>query len=245
MYRGITEDDPRSSLMHYGVPGMRWGHRKNSYRSTGVRSAIARRQNEKVDKSFKDWNKNTKLRNDAIDLGKKANASRIAYQNDRKNKDAKLQYRSDKKAYKDTLRKNTTYRKGVVKQEVGRDAARKYLTEAKRVKKQLDLDPQNKKLQKQYNDLMSKHDVERARARRAVDVSSKRSQKKASIKRTLTMSAKVAATTATVSAGLYGVNKMLESSQVTLNGKQVSFSKQNVADLAKIVNIGKDLMGYF
>lgn len=232
-------------LLHYGVPGMKWGHRKNSYRSTGVRSAIARRQNEKVDKSFKDWNKNTKLRNDAIDLGKKANTSRITYQNDRKNKDAKLRYRSDKKAYKDSLRKNTTYRKGVVKQEVGRDIARKYLTEAKRVKKQLDSDPQNKQLQKRYNDLMSKHDVERARARRAVEVSSKRSQKKASIKRTLTMSAKVAATTATVSAGLYGVNKMLDSHQVTLNGKRVSLSKQNVADLAKLVKIGKEAMGYF
>ena len=25
MYIGITKDDPRASLMHYGVLGMKWG----------------------------------------------------------------------------------------------------------------------------------------------------------------------------------------------------------------------------
>ena len=35
MYIGITEDDPRSALMHYGVPGMRWGHRKKYYNKDG------------------------------------------------------------------------------------------------------------------------------------------------------------------------------------------------------------------
>ena len=40
-------------LYHYGVPGMRWGHRKTSYKSTDIRSAIARRSNEKVDEGFK------------------------------------------------------------------------------------------------------------------------------------------------------------------------------------------------
>ena len=30
-------------LMHYGIPGMKWGKRKSSYRSTGLRSAMARR----------------------------------------------------------------------------------------------------------------------------------------------------------------------------------------------------------
>ena len=40
-------------LYHYGVPGLRWGHRKTSYKSTDIRSAIARRSNEKVDEGFK------------------------------------------------------------------------------------------------------------------------------------------------------------------------------------------------
>ena len=35
-------------LYHYGVKGMRWGVRK------------ARRENEKIDKSFKNWNTNAK-----------------------------------------------------------------------------------------------------------------------------------------------------------------------------------------
>ena len=42
-------------LYHYGVKGMKWGVRKkrSSYRSTSLRSAMARRQNEKVDAGFK------------------------------------------------------------------------------------------------------------------------------------------------------------------------------------------------
>lgn len=42
-----------NELMHYGILGMKWGKRKASYSSTGVRSALARRSNDKVDKSFK------------------------------------------------------------------------------------------------------------------------------------------------------------------------------------------------
>ena len=49
-----------NELMHYGVLGMKWGKRKSSYHSTGIRSALARRSNEKVDKSFKNWNENAK-----------------------------------------------------------------------------------------------------------------------------------------------------------------------------------------
>ena len=47
-------------LMHYGIPGMKWGKRKNNYHSTSIGSVIARKQNEKVDKSFKKWNENVK-----------------------------------------------------------------------------------------------------------------------------------------------------------------------------------------
>ena len=61
-----------SELGHHGVLGMKWGHRKN-YRSTGIRAAIARKQNEKVDEGFKKWKENDKLRDDAISSGKKAN----------------------------------------------------------------------------------------------------------------------------------------------------------------------------
>ena len=60
-----------NELYHFGVKGMRWGHRKNNYRSTSVRSAIARRENNKVDKGFKNWNENAKKRDNAIELGKK------------------------------------------------------------------------------------------------------------------------------------------------------------------------------
>lgn len=35
MYIGITEDDPRASLMHYGVLGMKWGVRKKYYNKDG------------------------------------------------------------------------------------------------------------------------------------------------------------------------------------------------------------------
>ena len=64
--------------MHYGVLGMRWGKRKDNYHSTGIRSALARRSNEKVDKNFKKWTENSKKKADAIELGKKANLSKRA-----------------------------------------------------------------------------------------------------------------------------------------------------------------------
>ena len=232
-------------LYHYGVLGMKWGKRKNSYHSTGVRSAIARRSNEKVDKSFKKWNENSKKRENAIDLGKKANLSKLSYEKDKGNKDLKQQYKADNKAYKKAVRKNTTYRKGQIKKEVGSDLSRKYLSDAKKVKKQLDADPSNKQLKKQYNNLMSKHDVERARARRAPQVAAKRSSKKAAIKRGMTMTIAAAATTAAASAGAHAANRYLNSHKVTVNGKRVSFSKQNIRDIAGAAKKIKDLMGYF
>lgn len=128
---------------------------------------------------------------------------------------------------------------------MGSDLSRKYLRDAKKVKKQLDTDPSNKKLQKQYNELMSKHDVERAKARRAPEVAAKRSAKKAALKRGMTMTVKAAATTAAVSTGAYAANRYLNSHQVTLNGKRVKLSSQNIRDVAGAAKKVKDFMGYF
>ena len=62
-------------LYHHGIIGQRWGVRryqnsdgsltpagKRRYNSTGLTSAIARKQNEKVDKSFERWKKEDALK---------------------------------------------------------------------------------------------------------------------------------------------------------------------------------------
>lgn len=95
-------------LMHYGIPGMKWGVRKKDYSSTSVRAAMARRQNDKVDAGFKNWNDNSKKKANTIDLGKSMNTNRMTYESNR-NKQTKAAYKSSKKAYKKALRKNTTY----------------------------------------------------------------------------------------------------------------------------------------
>lgn len=231
-------------LMHYGVLGMKWGKRKNNYHSTSVKSAIARRSNEKVDKSFDEWKKNAQKKSNAIDLGKKATGSKLAYESNKSDKNLKKQYKQDNKAYKKALSDNTTYRKGQIKQEVGSERSRKYLSEAKKVKKQMTADPSNKQLQKKYNQLMSKHDIERARARRSPEVAANRSKRKASFKRTMTMSVKAAAGTAAVAAGTYAVNSYLNSHNVTLNGNRVQLNMQKVSDLVKKANKAKKYMNY-
>ena len=233
-----------NELMHYGVLGMKWGKRKATYSSTGVRSALARRSNEKVDKSFKNWNENAKKKTNAIALGKQANLSKRAYENNKSDSNLKKRYKADNKAYKKALKGNTTYRKGQIKKEVGSDLSRKYLSEAKKLKKQLDMDQSNRNLQKQYNKLMSKHDIERANARRAPEVAAKRSIKKAAIKRTMTKTVKAAATAGAVSAGVYATNRYLNRHQVTLNGERVVLGSQKVRDIAGAAKKFKDFMGY-
>ena len=231
-------------LYHYGVLGMKWGHRKAQYRSTSIRSAFARRQNNKVDKGFENWKINAQKRSNAIDLGKKANDAKLSYEKNKSDKNLKSQFKEASKSYKKALRDNTTFRKGQIRKEVGSDISRKYLSEAKRIKKQMIQNPNDKSLQKAYNNLMSKHDVERAKARRAPEVAAKRSQRKANAKRALTMSMKAAAAAGVTAAGAIAVNSYLKKHDVRLNGKSVRISRATLSSMGEYIKKGKNFFGY-
>lgn len=212
---------------------MRWGVRR------------ARKQNEKIDKSFKKWQENAKRRENATELGKKANVARMDYERDSKNKQLRRVYRDANKTYKQALRSNTTYRKGAIRGDVGKDMASKYLSEAKRVKKLLDADPNNKQLQKQYKYLSDQHQYERAKARKAPGVGQRRSQRKAAIKRTMTMTVKSACTTAAIGVGLGAANRYLNEHNVTVNGKPIRVGEAFVNMLGEKIAVGKAIFDMF
>lgn len=250
-----------ADIYHWGILGQRWGRRRfqnedgtyteagkerrRSYSSTGIRAAIARRKNEKVDKSFKKWQEGAKNKEEAINKGKAYTQKRIEYEADKSNPEAKAAYKQSKKEYKQALKKNTTYRKGSVKDEVYHDLARKYLSAAKRTEKALKKDPNNKELQKQYNKYMSQHDVYRAKGRKAQSAASKRSSAKANVKRRITITAKTAATAAAITAGVAVANKIIKKKNLraqpinTMNAK-IAFA--NMSSWASTIN---RLAGYY
>lgn len=210
-------------IYHFGIKGMKWGVRKDNYHSTGLRAFMARKQNERVDRSFKEWNENDKKKANAISLGKQANKDRMAWENDRSNSALKKAFKSSNSAYKKALSQNTTYRKGAVREEVGKDLSRKYLSAAKKVKKQLDANPEDKNLKKKYDNLMSQHDIERSKARRAAEVGANRSYEIAALKGMGTMAIKSAAIAGAASVGAKAINyfsggsiRMAESSVLAL-----------------------------
>jgi len=212
-------------LAHYGVKGMKWGVRKDNYRSTSLRSFAARRRNKKVDQGFKKWKEGSENRENAISLGKEKNIRQLEYEKDKKNKQKKAQYKQANKEYKKALAKNTTYRKGTVREQVGKDLSRKYLSEAKNAQKTDNY--------KDYQKYMNKHDVERDKARRAQSVGQNRSRYKASAKRMMTMTVKAATTAAVISGGVYAFNKY---SNVNINKEDI----YKVSDIAKkLYNLSK------
>lgn len=230
-YIKITKDD---ELAHFGVLGMKWGHSKKGYRSTNIRSALARRSNDVTDSGFKDWQVNDQKKQTAINAGKKRNESKMLYESNRSNKQLKKDFKTADKEYKKALGTNTTYRKGAVKQEVGKDMSRKYLSEAKQVKKQIDSGFADSKTKKQYQRLMNQYDIERASSRRALSVAAKRSRKKASIKRGITMTVKAAAVTAAVAVGGKYVNdKLISQGKQPIDTNKVIYYAQKAKEFTQ------------
>lgn len=206
----ITPTD--NDLYHHGILGQKWGKQngppyplgsgdhssaekkagwrhslRKKHRSTSIMGALARRKNEKIDKSFEKWKKSDEARDRAIESGKRANEARINYENN-KSKDTKKSYKEANKQYKRDLRKNTTYRKGTVRQEVESDLSRKYLSKARGIENELRNNPNDKILKKQYNKALTKHDVYRDKARKEQAKAAAKSEYIAKVKRNVTNS---------------------------------------------------------
>ena len=245
----------KEELMHHGILGMKWGVRryqpypkghnrlkeggkyvgpKQQYKPKGLAAKRAARANKKVDSGFDRWKQEDAKKKVAIEAGKKASQSKLAYEKNKKNKATKQQYKSDLKEYKKTRKATTHYREGMVRREVSSAAARKYLSEAKKVQKKLNENPNNKALKKEFNYLMKNYNIERASGRRAQEVGVKRSRRIASLKRAKTIAIKTAATTAGLAAATAGINMILKN-----NGKN-TLSSATMSDLLKK---GKKLMG--
>lgn len=101
------------------------------------------------------------------------------------------------------------------------------MSEARKVSAQLKKNPDDKNLKKQYDHLMSEHDVERANARKAQQVGADRSRAIANFKAGLTWTLKSAATAAVITAGTkyvsdnFDFNVSVESVQDLIkNGKR-------------------------
>ena len=118
------------------------------------------------------------------------------------------------------------------------------MSSAKKVQKELYKDPSNKSLQKKYNSLMSKHDIERAKARKAPDVAQRRSTAKANAKRAMTKTIKAAAVAGTIYAGSKIANKYLESHDVRLNGKRIRIKPLNISNAVEYIKKGRNFIRY-
>lgn len=228
-------------LAHHGIKGQKWGVRryqnkdgsytdsgKIRYRSTSIASAIARRSNKKVDKGFKRWQEGSANRDNAIEAGRRKNQALMAY---KRGEGSRKDYRVSNREYKKALRKNTTYRKGSVKQEVGKDLSRKYLSEAKKIEKQIRKNPNDRKLRREYTKMMNAHDIERAKARRVQQKYANRSAKKAAIKRSLTISAKAAAASALIGVGVKYANDK-------------GYTNISSDKVANYIRVGKEIFKY-
>lgn len=215
IYEAIDRwNSPDSYLEHFGVKGMKWGVRK--YRPSSIRGAIAAYRNRKVDKSFNKWKKNSELRDTAISKGKAANEARVAYETN-KSKETKAAYKAANKDYKKALRKNTTYRKGQIRGEVGQDMSKKYLSLAKRTGEQKYVD---------------KYNIERDRARRAPDVGAARSRRIAAFKRGMTIAVKTAVVGAAVGAGVAYAKKK---GMININSEQAMYAIKRGARFMRYV----------